>query len=326
MKPVLFASFRPLPRAENIQAIFNAYDGPKEFLCTTSPIYRDAVTSGKYDVMVIDDFPDVSPGKCIMIWHAIHGGKKIGLDQPGRPYYDGSKAHLMTYVIASGTGTQYFWHSCTGVRQSRILPLGLPCTDAYVGKHKGDGGTSLAEYRAYLYVPTFRDKGEPPAPEIDYAMIDSMLNDDELFVVKRHPWHYYQNNEPALTLGAYRHIIEVPGTHTTTPYLIDCDVVVTDYSSVIFDGYLLDKPCVLFDRNTDYVTERGMYFQYPFDYIMDYMVTDEQSLIRKCRQKYNDGLSYMNRILCDIVADSCDGHACERLTKLIHDLNGGEHP
>lgn len=53
-KPVLFVSFRPLDRAENLRAIYEAYDGSKVHITTHDKKYKDEVLSGKYDVMVID--------------------------------------------------------------------------------------------------------------------------------------------------------------------------------------------------------------------------------------------------------------------------------
>ena len=64
----------------------------------------------------------------------------------------------------------------------------------------------------------------------------------------------------------YNHIIEISSSEPSTPYLIDCDVVITDYSSIIFDGYLLNKPSVLYSPNLDYVNKRGMYMKYPQEY------------------------------------------------------------
>ena len=80
-KPVLFSCFRPIERAENLRAIYEAYTGPKKLIHSYDPDYHAEVTSGKYDVMVTDDFPSVTPGKCIVIWHGIQGGKTIGLPQ-----------------------------------------------------------------------------------------------------------------------------------------------------------------------------------------------------------------------------------------------------
>jgi len=311
-KPVLFASFRSYNRADNIRAIFEAYHGEKVFICTRDPNFEREATSGKYDLMVTDIFPAVTPGKCIMIWHAIHGGKNIGHDQPNA--YIGVNFHeRISYVIAAGSGVIGIYHRCTYVPKRNILPYGLPYTDAYVGKHKGDGHTALADKRSYLYVPTFRDIGETPLHDVDYDYIDTQLTDGEILAVKYHP------DTPNILDKTYKHIIQIPNTEPSIPYLIDCDVVITDYSSIMFDGFLLGKPCVLFEKSLGYTRLRGMCLNYPRQYSPRYCTT-EDGMLHLARISHT--LSPIEKRTRDLVADKCDGHACERLCKLIDELKG----
>ena len=312
-KPVLFASFRPLDRSENLKAIYEAYPGPKLHICTTDDNFKAEVQSGKYDLMVTDEFPTVTPGKCIMIWHGIQGGKTIGIDQPN-PYYNLGLTKLMTRIVTPGTGTISMWHKCTGVPERNILPLGMPRTDEYFDKQKGDGSTVLAQKTAYLYVPTFRTSNETPLPDIDWDLIDNELTDEELFVVKVHPM-----TDMGLK-KQYRHILQIPNTEPTTPYLIDCDAVVTDYSSVMFDAYLMGKPVILFEKRKGYTETRGMYLEYPDQYCSRYAI-NELGMITLLRTA--QGLTDVERKCLSIVADKCDGHSCERVCKLIDELNKG---
>lgn len=311
MKPILFASTRPLERAENIRALYEAFDGPKEFIQANGCRRHGAIRSGAYDLMVIDEFPAETPGKCIMIWHAIQGGKHIGLDQP-HPYYTPRQASLMDCIVTSGHGAVEMFARCSGLPKEKILPLGLPRTDAYIGKRKGDGHTVLAEKRSYLYVPTFRTPEETPFPEINWLEIDEQLNDGELLAVKAH----------AMTgrFGGFdrmKHIIEIPGAEPSANYLIDCDVVITDYSSIMFDGYLLGKPTVLFEKQKGYTQTRGMYMDYPDAYCSRYC-TDENELLYMLRTSY--GLRKTEKDVLSRVADGCDGNATERICMLIHGM------
>ena len=321
-KPVLFVSFRPLERAENIHAIYDAYQGEKVHICMTDPAYHHEVLSGKYDLMVNDDFPSITPGKCIMIWHGIQGGKKIGLDQPNNPYYKPSDADMITYIVSASYDMIPVWNKCTGVDVGHILPYGLPRTDAYIGKRKGDGHTFLAEKRSYLYVPTFRDRGETPMPGIDFDYIDRELSDDEVFVIKAHPWQFYQarTNQIHTPNKLYKHIRYIHESEPSTPYLYDADVVITDYSSIMFDAYLLNKPVVLLEKTKGYTSTRGMYLYYPFGYSSRY-ATNEHDMLLQARLA--DGLNDNEYSCRDKVANRCDGHACERLCRLINQLKGG---
>lgn len=319
-KPVLFVSFRPLERAENIKAIYDAYTGEKEHILSTDPDYVSKVLSGKYYVMVTDDFPSITPGCCIMIWHGIQGGKYIGLDQPGHPYYNRADRDKMTYIISAGIGAMPMWHSATGLDELHILPWGFPRTDAYIGKQKGDGNTILSGKRSYLFVPTFRDRGETPFPNIDWDYIDDTLTDDEIFAVKAHPWQLYHGKTDQIHIHPdnYRHIVTISPDQPSTPYLYDADVVITDYSSIMFDAYLLNKPVVLFEKTPGYVWTRGMYLDYPDQYCSRY-APNERDLIRLMRSAYK--LTDTERKCVSKVAEACDGHACERICRMIKTAN-----
>lgn len=308
MKPVLFASTRPLERAENLLALWKAFDGQKAFVQTNGRRKHPEIQSGRYDLMVIDEFPTETPGKCIMIWHAIQGGKLIGVEQP-RPYYAAWQAPLMDAIVTSGDGAVPMFASASTLPKDKILPLGLPRTDEYVRKQKGDGQTVLAEKRSYLYVPTFRADGETPFPEIDWEWIDNELTDDELLAVKAHTM------TETLQIGnRYKHIIEIPSYRPSAPYLYDCDVVLSDYSSIIFDGYLLGKPSVLFEKVSGYTQTRGMYMDYPVQYSSRFC-RDEYNMLKLLREA--DGLTETERECVRTVANACDGHATDRVCSLI---------
>ena len=315
-KPVLFVSGlgQPLNRTENLKALYNAYDGPKLFMSVHNKNYKPEVASGKYDLMVIDVFPTVSPGKTIMCWHAIMGGKYVGLDERAT-YYKPEYADLITAIISTGTDASRFLHQCTGVPMDRILPLGMPRTDAYFYKKKGDGHTVLSGKKAYFYVPTYRTKQETPMPEIDWKWLNDQLHDDELLVVKSHPF------TRSLNIRNYKHIMEISGVEPSTNYLYDSDVVITDYSSIIFDAYLLNKPVVLFEKNPGYTdaSVRGMYMHYPDEYCSRYATTEE-SLLAAVRAA--DKLTPLEENLIYRLAGSCYGLSCEKIVDLIHKENG----
>ena len=219
---------------------------------------------------------------------------------------------MITYAITSGTAMVPLVARYSGLQESQVLPLGMPRTDAFVGRHKGDGGTVLAGKRAYLYAPTYRSPEETPMPEIDWAWLDQNLADGELLAVKPHTMTGH-----ILPAGRWNHIVELPAYEPSTPYLTDCDVLVTDYSSILFDGYLLGKPGVLFEKSAGYLQTRGMYLDYPVQYTSRYC-TDEAALLSMLRGA--EGLTKTETDCIKLVASACDGHACERVCDLIRSL------
>lgn len=306
-KPVLFTSTKPLERAENLKAIYDAYTGSKAFVQVDPWRRHPEIRSGNYDVMVCDEFPTESPGTVVMIGHGYAGGKTSGLEQP-HPYMSRTDAQLMTYSITSSEGVIPIVARSHGVPESSVIALGMPRTDQYIGKHKGDGRTELANKKAYLYAPTYRSKEETPMPEIDWRWLDENLTDDELLAVKPHTMTRQILKEQ------YRHIKEFPAYDASARYLYDCDVVISDYSTIIFDGYLLGKPSVLFDKSTGYLQTRGMYLEYPGQYSSRYCTT-EKDLLEQIRAA--NSLTEVERNCVDLIAGKCDGHAVERICEFI---------
>ena len=100
-------------------------------------------------------------------------------------------------------------------------------------------------------------------------------------------------------------------------YLYDADVVITDYSSIIFDGYLLKKPAVIFEKERGYVFKRGMYLDYPFGYCSRYARTEE-ALLNHLRDATR--MTSVEKKCIQKIADACDGHSCERICELIHEM------
>ena len=320
MKPVLFATGlgKEIKRAENIYALYDAYPYEKVIMSMHDEKFQFEAISGKYDVMIVDVFPTFHTCKTFMIWHAIQGGKYIGLDEQKdgiARFYKREQATFIDGIIVAGHGGVEMFNRCTGVPKERIYNLGMPRTDRYIRKKKGDGHTALAEKRAYLYVPTFRHGHEGRMPDINWEWIDRQLIDDELFAVKSHPYGYGND------LNGFKHIIEISKMEPSVNYLYDCDVVITDYSSIMFDGYLLKKPCVLFEKNPGYCKTRGMYLEYPSQYSSRF-ARDEEELIEQIRSAKR--LTKVEKKCMFYVADSCDGHSCERIVNFIIKENGGK--
>lgn len=311
---VMFTSDHDLERAENLRAVYEAYELPKEFVRDTRNM-AFAARRG-FAAVVCDTLPrtmhDKGDCKSIVIDHGIIG-KTYALDEP-RGGIDTDAFEQIDAALCSSTKTVGIVAGMFGIPTDKVHALGFPRTDQYIGKSKGDGGTFMAKYkRAYLYVPTYRDFGW--LPRIDWEKLDALMDDDEILVAKR---HYFQS-EPLVTQDV-EHIAEVLRTEATTPYLLDCDVVMSDYSGMIADAYVAGKPTVLtVDDMDEYLAKRGMYLDYPSQYGSRTIVAEgnEESLLEMLREAAENGMGKVERAFADTVADMCDGHAAERVCKLV---------
>ena len=319
MGKVLFVSENSLDRAENLKATFTAYDGDKTFSRGWSEYVRASYEG--YSAVVIDTMPPYMPYKSddctvIFIGHGIPGGKLYGFDQPIK-YVDERVRGQIDYAICPSHKECGILSSQTGVPVERVIPLGMPRTDPLVNCEKGDGGTELANYRrAYLYLPTFRGGYEQaPLPRIRWDVIDSCLSDNAVFAVKRH----YFTDEP-LVDGVYKHIIELDNQSPVIPYIMDCDAVLTDFSSVSWDAFIAGKPVVFAtDYASGYLQHRGMYYDYPSGYCSRWLnfENNERATIEALAFAAVDGMNERELELRYLYADMCNGHSSESVAAFI---------
>lgn len=296
---ILFTSVRPLERAENIKAVYDAYDGDKVFVQRS---YSKPIENiEQYSLMVTDGLVEQSPGKYLWIGHGMGAGKTIGLQHPTAPFHG---SELVTYAIASSVDIIPTVAEFCGISQDKVIPLGMPRTDAYFQADK-----PASDKKHYLYAPTFRGwRGWHPKWDI----LDSGLFDTEVLTVKPH-----MVNNAAFLPRKMRHIVEASKDIPSTPFLLETDVLVTDYSSIMFDAYVMRKPVVLFAKDKfRYLRRRGMYCQYP-EWYSDFYCDNENDLLHYMRQaKWTPHMEELRRYH----AGACDGRSTKRCIELIKDM------
>ena len=304
MGTVLFTSNRPLNRAENIKSVYDAYDGDKEFFQTgrraTNWGIQPDYSSGKYSLLVADDLPNDSPGKCIFIGHGMGACKTYGLDQP---YAYFSKPDLITYAIASSEDMVPIVARQCGISEEQVIPLGMPRTDAYFQSEQEDHS-----FRYHLYAPTFRSGSWQP----DWNDIHWHMPEGHKLIVKPH-----MVTKQLFVRNVWSSIEGYPSSIPTTPFLLKADTVVTDYSSIMFDAMVLRKPVILFAKDKEqYLKERGTYFPYP-DRYSKYFFDNEREMTR-CLEyaEWDDH----DEELRQFYAGACDGSCIERTLELIRSV------
>ena len=170
--------------------------------------------------------------------------------------------------------------------------------------------------KLYVYTPTFRYEKDGYLPKIRWKMIDDLLDVDERLYVKRH----YFTKEPLLKGKKFKRIREADPNSSGDALLYMADVLVTDYSSIMFDAYLMGKPVVLFTDDADiFLEERGMYLPFPEMYSSRHIHAEgnEEGIVEMLREAYSNGLTQRELDTLKLVADKCDGKSTERVIKLI---------
>lgn len=265
----------------------------------------------------------------VQLWHSCGLLKKMGYDTADDvpSYYRGNVYNNYDLVTVSAECCVPCLSS--GMRQPEgvVQALGVSRTDVYFDE-AWLSGCRREFYEAYpeargkkilLWAPTFRNSAASPVT-VGAAAIERLREElgGEWFVVSKvHPH----------ADAAFRREGVGTGSSCAIPcerLLAAADLLITDYSSILFDYLLLEKPFVLFSPDLDeYRAKRGFYIDYSS--LTGYIVTDAQKLgptvsaayeaysagvgrdaIRRCRQ-YHSG--------------ACDGRSTERILRYINARN-----
>ena len=120
--------------------------------------------------------------------------------------------------------------------------------------------------RVVLYAPTFRGeritKARAPA-DLDLAALREGLGDDHVLLLRAHPFVAARFRERAPSDGF---VIDVSDHPEINELMLVSDVLVTDYSSAIYEFALLERPMAFFaPDHAAYQRERGFYLDFPDD-------------------------------------------------------------
>lgn len=259
----------------------------------------------------------------VQIWHACGAFKRFGLDAPSllTPQEERLTHCQYTAVCVSSEQVRPFYAQAFGIDIARVLPLGTPRTDALL---RDQTRSALREElltrrpemrgkRIYLYTPTFREQnGKPCAydPQINWEALDDALADDELFVIRRHPIM----KESFLGGRSFRHIVDAT-REPTQALLTVASLVVTDYSSVIYDALLCGLPLVFYCPDLN-AYERDFYLSYPQD-LPGPTVLCAEKLLGVLREACAHPPFEQLAVFRAAQLGACDGRASERVAQLI---------
>lgn len=117
--------------------------------------------------------------------------------------------------------------------------------------------------RFIVYMPTYRDDGQDEFP-FSLAPLDSALEKANIkLILKLHPFvklqvDYTVKGQSLSRVHGCQKILAFPSDKDIYPWLPDSAMLITDYSSVVFDYLVLDKPIVYFQYDREhYLKTRG---------------------------------------------------------------------
>ena len=235
--------------------------------------YYEAYATSRY-VVSNDHWPRSVARRPEQTWlQTWHGAplKRIGHDLAGRPKavreYRGvlrQPSENWQYVLSPGAFATPILHRAFSPN-AEVIETGLPRTDVLFRPDRDRLAEEVklrlglpADQRVVLYAPTYRDHlgardGYRFGPLLDLAVLRSALGEDDVLLFRKH-----RSMVGALPMEADG-FFDVSDFPDATELLLAVDVLVTDYSSAIFDFASTNRSMVFFtpDLETYRDTIRG---------------------------------------------------------------------
>lgn len=263
--------------------------------------------------------------RLVQVWHAAGAYKRVGFSRRGLPGgpFPGSNIHRgYTHAIASSELVRADIADAFGMDIDDVHALGIPRTDAFfdaehLAKTRRDVRDRLglsADVRVILFAPTFRGNGQVSA-HYDYSLVDWQalsdgLEEGAVVLVKMHP--FVRDPFP---LAADPRFLDVGAEREINDLIMASDVLVTDYSSLIFETALLRLPCILFVPDLqEYVRARSFYHRFE-EYSYGQIATTSTELVQAVCAPVVDEVrltAFLERFM-----SACDGRSTERVVRQL---------
>lgn len=233
------------------------------------------------DVILLDDYQpaiyQLKPHphvRIIQLWHAWGAFKTVGysrIGKPGGPNPYSSVHKNYTYATVSSPHVVPFYAEAFGLPEASVIPTGTPRMDEFLDAANQEAGKdrALAAFpaargrRVILFAPTFRgdkaNRATYPVEAVDLPALHSLAAElDAVAILKMHPFVTEPLNIPPAL--ADRLVDAGAATIDVNDLLLIADVLVTDYSSLIFEYAALGRPMLFYAFDLDeYVAARDFY-------------------------------------------------------------------
>lgn len=284
------------------------------------------IATSKY--IFLDDFYPIIYGlklrkdtKLIQLWHAMGAFKRVGYSRGGvkclthRGY---------TTAIVSSENIRKDYAEAFNMNIDDVKALGIPRTDSFfdikqtkrIKEELYEKYPILKNKKVILFAPTFRGKGQNEAyydfSWIDFKKFKENFSNDYVCIIKMHPFiknrsnYNFKDDDFYLDLSSEREINKL---------LFITDILVTDYSSVIFEYSFFNKPVVFFVPDLEeYKNNRNFY--YPFEkYTYGPLAINQIELVKCIKEEKIDKqkLKEFKNYFCS----ACDGHSTKKTCDFI---------
>ena len=314
----------------DIRTVFDTTEG--YFTCFKYGYYMATAK-----VLLVDDYigliykiPRREDNYLIQVWHACGAFKTFGfsrLGRPGGPKQKNSDHRNYDFCTVSSSEICKYYAEGFGLSLEKVMPTGVPRTDIFFSQEYKEKARKefyskypdLKEKKIILFAPTFRGNGKKsgfyPENRFDFIKLYEHFNGEYVIIIKHHP---FVNNRVEIPAEYEGKIIDMSENEELNELLFITDVLITDYSSVVFEASLLDIPMLFYSFDLqNYIATRGFYYEYD-SFVPGKIVYNMDSLIEAIDNK--DFESEKIDAFKHKFFDELDGKAGQRVADLILSL------
>ncbi len=350
---VLFLSERKVEKGGNLALVYDELKNNKNLIITSflktktvdrlsfKELRESARLMAEAGCIVLEDFyPQLhaldlrKETKVIQLWHACGAFKAFGfsrLHKPGGPEEESKNHRNYDKVFVSGEKMIPYYSEAFAIPEENVLPLGTPRTDIFFDEtYKEQIFAELFNQfpvfrgkRIILFAPTFRGQGNKDAyyPDSSFSVETFMkdMPEDVILIIKQHPFVKNTINVPQ----EYKdRVFDLSKKISINDLLFITDVLITDYSSSVFEAALLDIPMVFYVFDEDsYRKDRDFYED--FDSFIPGLKAENQDELKKqtliCLDN-EKALTYDTTEFKETFLSAIDGNSTKRITEYLIDL------
>lgn len=208
----------------------------------------------------------------IQLWHGTGTIKRFGQDvNTGHLRKLEKKANSrVTHLIVNSEDTKQEYAQSFGIEEDRVFIYGMPRTDLFFDRKIMEEKRSefyqqypeLREKKLVLYAPTFRDQEKDrPKLALDTTYLSDNLPEDYVILLRLHPFvveAITQDDFGKNSKGA--RVISMSSYPDVNTLLLVSDYLITDYSSVMFEYCLREKPIIFYAYDLEQFSDHGRGF------------------------------------------------------------------
>lgn len=264
----------------------------------------------------------------VQLWHAPGASKKFGgsVDLKSRNILKKISENT-DYLIVTSKNIMDYYGEAFQMSKTKIKALGLPRMDYYFENHDSDKMKEdfckkydiSQDKKIILYAPTFRDKKEynNVFNYLDLERFNEELSDEYVLALRLHPKikNFYKDD-----ISSNSQYVDVSDYESEQELMLISDILITDYSSIMIEYSVLNKPTVFFTYDLeDYLAnERGFYYDFKTTVPGPIVFTSEE-LIDVIKNNKFDKSKISDFVKTQF--DEIDGHSSERIVNYL--LNRG---